>query len=164
MEASRNRVVSGCSREQVLRSFASRGINPLHPDTRGEMIKSKRIAVAAMAAVLALAGAACGSDDPVADEPAAEEEAAEEPAAEEEAAEEPAEEAGPFLGLAFDTGGRGDGTFNDMAGQGADNAEANLSIAVQELEATSDQDRQPNLEALAAAGQQARCRSRLRIW
>ena len=42
------------------------------------MIKSKRIAVAAMAAVLALAGAACGSDDPVADEPAAEEEAAEE--------------------------------------------------------------------------------------
>ena len=92
------------------------------------MIKSKRIAVAAMAAVLALAGAACGSDDPVADEPAAEEEAAEEPAAEEEAAEEPAEEAGPFLGLAFDTGGRGDGTFNDMAGQGADNAEANPDV------------------------------------
>ena len=122
------------------------------------MIKSKRIAIAAMATVLALAGAACGSDDPVAEEPAAEEEAAEEPAAEEEAAEEeaaaeePAEDDGPFLGLAFDTGGRGDGTFNDMAGQGADNAEANLSIAVQELEATSDQDRQPNLEALAAAG------------
>ena len=40
------------------------------------MIKSKRIVIAAMAAVLALAGAACGSDDPVADEPAAEEEAA----------------------------------------------------------------------------------------
>ena len=60
------------------------------------MIKSKRIAITAMAAVLALAGAACGSDDPVADEPAAEEEATEEPAAEEEAteeevAEEPAE-------------------------------------------------------------------------
>ena len=89
------------------------------------MIKSKRIAVAAMAAALALAGAACGSDDPGSE---------------------------AFLGLAFDTGGRGDGTFNDMAGQGADNAEANLSIAVQELEATSDQDRQPNLEALAAAG------------
>ena len=127
------------------------------------MIKSKRIAIAAMATVLALAGAACGSDDPVAEEPAAEEEAAEEPAAEEEAAEEPAaeeeaaaeepaEDDGPFLGLAFDTGGRGDGTFNDMAGQGADNAEANLGIAVQELEATSDQDRQPNLEALVAAG------------
>ena len=121
------------------------------------MIKSKRIVIAAMAAVLALAGAACGSDDPVADEPAAEEEAAEEPAAEEpaaeeEVAEEPAEETGPFLGIAFDTGGRGDGTFNDMAGQGADNAEANLNIAVQELEATSDQDRQPNLEALVEAG------------
>ena len=135
------------------------------------MIKSKRIAVAAMAAVLALAGAACGSDDPVADEPAAEEaaeepaaeeeaaeepaaeeEAAEEPAAEEEAAEEPVEEAGPFLGLAFDTGGRGDGTFNDAAGRGADAAESDLGVAVQELEATSDQDRQPNLEALAEAG------------
>ncbi|MGA0036633.1 MAG: BMP family lipoprotein [Ilumatobacteraceae bacterium] len=123
------------------------------PTQGGDMIKSKRIAIAAMATVLALAGAACGSDDPVAEEPAAEEEAAtEEPAAEEEAAEEPAEDAGPFLGLAFDTGGRGDGTFNDMAGQGADNAEANLGIAVQELEATSDQDRQPNLEALTAAG------------
>jgi len=136
------------------------------------MIKSKRIAVAAMAAVLALAGAACGSDDPVAEEPAAEEpaaeepaaeeeaaeepaaeeEAAEEPAAEEEAAEEPVEEAGPFLGLAFDTGGRGDGTFNDAAGRGADAAESDLGVAVQELEATSDQDRQPNLEALAEAG------------
>ena len=130
------------------------------------MIKSKRIAIAAMATVLALAGAACGSDDPVADEPAteeaaeeeaaeepaAEEEAAEEEAAEEEAAEEPAEESGPFLGLAFDTGGRGDGTFNDAAGRGADQAESDLGVAVQELEATSDQDRQPNLEALAAAG------------
>ena len=41
------------------------------------MIKSKRIVIAAMAAVLALAGAACGSDDPVADEPAADEPTAE---------------------------------------------------------------------------------------
>ncbi|MGB0148243.1 MAG: hypothetical protein ACPF97_05085, partial [Ilumatobacteraceae bacterium] len=62
------------------------------PTQGGEMIKSKRIAVAAMAAVLALAGAACGSDDPVAEEPAAEEPAAEEPAAEEPAAEEEAAE------------------------------------------------------------------------
>ncbi|MGA1220492.1 MAG: hypothetical protein ACO3XP_07595, partial [Ilumatobacteraceae bacterium] len=63
------------------------------PTQGGDMIKSKRIAIAAMATVLALAGAACGSDDPVAEEPAAEEEAAtEEPAAEEEAAEEPAAE------------------------------------------------------------------------
>ncbi|MEC8486112.1 MAG: hypothetical protein VXY65_03505, partial [Actinomycetota bacterium] len=145
--------MSECSREQLLRSsWLPRTSTNYIPTQGGEMIKSKRIAVAAMAAVLALAGAACGSDDPVTDEPAAEEEATEEPAAEEEAAEEPAEEAGPFLGLAFDTGGRGDGTFNDMAGQGADNAEANLGIAVQELEATSDQDRQPNLEALVAAG------------
>ena len=121
------------------------------------MIKSKRIVIAAMAAVLALAGAACGSDDPVADEPAAEEEAAEgqQPKSQQpkkKQPKEPAAEAGPFLGIAFDTGGRGDGTFNDMAGQGADNAEANLNIAVQELEATSGQDRQPNLEALVEAG------------
>ena len=63
----------------------------------------------------------------------------------------PTEES-PFLGLALDTGGRGDGTFNDMAGQGADNAGANLGIKVQELEATSDQDRQANIEALVESG------------
>ena len=103
MEASRNRVVSGCSREQVLRSFASQGINPLHPDTRGRNDQVKAHCGCCNGSRACLAGAACGSDDPVAEEPAAEEEAAEEPAAEEEAAEEPAEEAGPFLGLAFDT-------------------------------------------------------------
>ena len=56
------------------------------------------------------------------------------------------------LGLAFDTGGRGDGTFNDSAARGADQAGTELCFVVQELEATSDDDRKPNLEALVAAG------------
>ena len=98
MEASRNRVVSECSREQVLRSSSLPGTSTNYiPTQGGEMIKSKRIAVAAMAAVLALAGAACGSDDPVAEEPAAEEPAAEEsaPAEEDSKEEEKAEETAP---------------------------------------------------------------------
>ena len=56
------------------------------------------------------------------------------------------------VGLAFDTGGRGDGTFNDSAGRGADQAEADLGITVVELEAASADDRQPNLETLAGDG------------
>ncbi|MCE9622810.1 MAG: BMP family ABC transporter substrate-binding protein [Actinomycetia bacterium] len=56
------------------------------------------------------------------------------------------------LGVAFDTGGRGDGTFNDSAGRGADQAVCDLGATKQELEATVEDDRQPNLEALTAAG------------
>ncbi|MDA2944845.1 MAG: BMP family ABC transporter substrate-binding protein [Actinomycetota bacterium] len=108
------------------------------------MIKSKRLFAGAVAAVLALTAAACGGDD-TADAPA------EAPAAEEPAAEEPAAE--PMnLGVAFDTGGRGDGTFNDAAARGADQAEAELGYTVAELEATTADDRGPNLEALSGAG------------
>lgn len=59
---------------------------------------------------------------------------------------------GPRVGLAFDTGGRGDGTFNDAAGRGADSAEADLGVEVVELEAATADDRQPNLATLAADG------------
>ena len=55
-------------------------------------------------------------------------------------------------GLAFDTGGRGDGTFNDSAAAGSDKAKKDLGVKVQELEASSDEDRKPNLETLADAG------------
>ncbi|MEY2995324.1 MAG: hypothetical protein RLZZ39_149, partial [Actinomycetota bacterium] len=48
-------------------------------------------------------------------------------------------------GVAFDTGGRGDGTFNDSAGQGADRATSELGIEVKELEANVDEDRKANL-------------------
>ena len=52
------------------------------------------------------------------------------------------------VGLAFDTGGRGDGTFNDSAASGADLAEEQLGVTVTELEANSDDDRVPNLTTL----------------
>ena len=54
------------------------------------------------------------------------------------------------VGLAYDTGGRGDGTFNDSAGNGADRAKADLGVAVDELEASSDDDRVPNLTLLSS--------------
>ena len=56
------------------------------------------------------------------------------------------------VGIAFDTGGRGDGTFNDSAGRGADQAEAELGVGLEELEAASADDRGPNLETLTGAG------------
>jgi basic membrane protein A len=55
-------------------------------------------------------------------------------------------------GIAFDTGGRGDGTFNDSAARGADQAKTELGVEVKELEATKDEDRKANLELLAADG------------
>jgi basic membrane protein A len=55
-------------------------------------------------------------------------------------------------GIAFDTGGRGDGTFNDSAAEGADRAAGELGAEVTELEATVDEDRKANLELLAADG------------
>ncbi|MEP6980266.1 MAG: BMP family ABC transporter substrate-binding protein [Nakamurella sp.] len=53
------------------------------------------------------------------------------------------------VGLAFDTGGRGDGTFNDSAASGADKAKTGLGVTVTELEANSDDDRVPNLNTLS---------------
>ncbi len=53
------------------------------------------------------------------------------------------------VGLAFDTGGRGDGTFNDSAAAGADLAKTQLGVTVNELEANSDDDRVPNLNTLS---------------
>jgi basic membrane protein A and related proteins len=51
-------------------------------------------------------------------------------------------------GIAFDTGGRGDGTFNDSAARGGEQAKADLGAKVTELEATKDEDRKANLELL----------------
>lgn len=108
------------------------------------MIKSKRIVALALTASLGLL-AACGGDD--------ETTTTEAPAASEAPAGSDAPAGGELkLGVAFDTGGRGDGTFNDSAGRGADRAESELGAVVQELEATVEDDRKPNLEALAGAG------------
>ena len=56
------------------------------------------------------------------------------------------------VGIAFDTGGRGDGTFNDSAAPGADKAKTELGATVDELEATTAEDRKPNLETLTNNG------------
>ena len=52
-------------------------------------------------------------------------------------------------GVAFDTGGRGDGTFNDSAGRGLDKAVSELGVKKIELEAVKDEDRMTNLQLLA---------------
>ncbi len=61
---------------------------------------------------------------------------------------------GPTLtaGVAYDTGGKGDGTFNDSATQGVLRAKAELGVVVDELEASTDSDRTPNLTLLASKG------------
>ena len=50
------------------------------------------------------------------------------------------------------SGGRGDGTFNDSAARGGDKVKAELGAAVDELEATTAEDRQTNLETLTSNG------------
>lgn len=111
------------------------------------MRKHKGLKSAALAiAAFALIASACGSDDEATEE-VTEDTAA---ATEETAAPDPCDGTDLKLGLAFDTGGRGDGTFNDSAARGADQAASELCYVVQELEATTDDDRKPNLEALSA--------------
>jgi basic membrane protein A len=51
-------------------------------------------------------------------------------------------------GIAFDTGGRGDGTFNDSAARGADKAVSELGVKKIELDAIKAEDRKTNLELL----------------
>lgn len=98
------------------------------------MRKTKQFAAVALIAALGLVTAACGSDD--------------------ESTSTTAGGATSDLvaGVAFDTGGRGDGTFNDSAGVGADKAAADLGVEVKELEANVDEDRQANLELLVGDG------------
>ena len=96
------------------------------------MRKSKTLVAMALIATFGLVAAACGDDDKKSADTVAKSDLK--------------------VGVAFDTGGRGDGTFNDSAGRGADQAATELGATVQELEATTEDDRVPNLEALTAAG------------
>ena len=96
------------------------------------MRKSKTLVAMALIATFGLVAAACGDDENKAADTVAKSDLK--------------------VGVAFDTGGRGDGTFNDSAGRGADQAASELGATVQELEATTEDDRVPNLEALTAAG------------
>ncbi|MDT4892694.1 MAG: basic rane protein [Pseudonocardiales bacterium] len=59
------------------------------------------------------------------------------------------------VGLAYDVGGRGDKSFNDLAAAGLAKAKTDLSIDTKELSAVqgeSDQQKQDRLELLAKAG------------
>lgn len=94
------------------------------------MRKNVRLLTASLAA-LSLVAAACGGDD-----------------------NGGGSGDGIKAGVAFDTGGRGDGTFNDSAANGADRAASELGAQVKELEATVDEDRKANLELLASDGMQ----------
>lgn len=104
------------------------------------MQKKTRLLLAPLAA-LGLLAAACGGDD--------DSSSTEAPAASEAPAEGTCDLVG---GIAFDTGGRGDGTFNDSAAVGGERATSELGIEVKELEATVDEDRKANLELLAGDG------------
>jgi len=111
------------------------------------MRKSKRFAAVALLATFGLVAAACGDDESTSGDTAAETTAA--------GSETTAATGGDsdiIAGVAFDTGGRGDGTFNDSAGVGADRAASELGVEVKELEATVDEDRKANLELLAGDG------------
>ena len=92
------------------------------------MRTTKRVAAMAFIATFGLIAAACGDDESSSDS------------------------SGLKVGVAFDTGGRGDGTFNDSAAAGADKAKSDLGASIDELEATTAEDRQPNLETLTGAG------------
>ena len=92
------------------------------------MRKSKHFAAIALVAAMGLVAASCGDDSSSSDTKALK------------------------VGIAFDTGGRGDGTFNDSAARGADQAKTELGATIDELEATTAEDRQPNLETLTTAG------------
>jgi len=89
------------------------------------MRKSKGLAALAFITAFGLVAASCGSDSSGS-----------------------SSGGGPKVGVAFDTGGRGDGTFNDSAARGADQAKKDLGASVDELEATTAEDRKPNLETL----------------
>jgi basic membrane protein A and related proteins len=128
------------------------------------MRKSKRFSLLAAVAALGLMAAACGSDDNASDStnapatttasadttPAADTSAGDTtpPATSGDATTVPAGSSDLTAGVAFDTGGRGDGTFNDSAGRGLDKAVSELGVKKIELEATKDEDRATNLQLL----------------
>ncbi len=94
------------------------------------MRKNARMLAASLAA-LSLVVAACGGDDDGGSSGSGD---------------------GIKAGIAFDTGGRGDGTFNDSAASGGERATSELGAQITELEATVDEDRKANLELLAGDG------------
>ena len=107
------------------------------------MRKSKHFVAIALVATFGLVAASCGDDKKSSDTTTA-------PADSTGSTAAPATDL--KVGVAFDTGGRGDGTFNDSAARGADQAKTELGATIDELEATTAEDRTPNLETLTANG------------
>lgn len=56
------------------------------------------------------------------------------------------------VGIVFDSGGRGDKSFNDSAWAGVERAQADFGIDERSVESKSEKDYEPNLEALAEQG------------
>lgn len=103
------------------------------------MRKNARLLTASLAA-LGLFAAACGGDDGGS-------------TSSEAPASSDAPDADGFIaGIAFDTGGRGDGTFNDSAALGGECAAEATGAEIKELEANVDEDRKANLELLVEGG------------
>ena len=107
------------------------------------MRKSKRFAAVALVATFGLLAAACGDDEKKSETTSG---------ATETTTPCVAADAALMVGVAFDTGGRGDGTFNDSAGRGADKATCELGATIAEIDASTPDDRQPNLETLTDSG------------
>nr|GLJ85903.1 BMP family ABC transporter substrate-binding protein [Microbispora rosea subsp. aerata] len=103
-----------------------------------------RLAAATAGGALLMAAAACGGSGDTATTTEASAGASSAPAASE-----------VKVGLAYDIGGRGDGSFNDAAAAGLDKAEAELKIQKKELEATAgetDAQKEERLRLLASGG------------
>jgi len=113
------------------------------------MRTSKRFTSLAAVAALGLLAVACGSDSKSETTTAPAATAGATTPGTEAGGTTPAGSSDVTAGVAFDTGGRGDGTFNDSAGRGLDQAVSELGVKKIELEATKDEDRQTNLELLA---------------
>ncbi|MBB2742459.1 BMP family ABC transporter substrate-binding protein [Microbispora sp. NBRC 16548] len=102
-----------------------------------------RLAAATAGGALLMAAAACGGSDGTTTTGASAD-ASSAPAA-----------AQVKVGLAYDIGGRGDGSFNDAAAAGLDKAESELKVQKKELEATqgeTDAQKEERLRLLASGG------------
>jgi basic membrane protein A len=122
----------------------ARATNVGRRDTEGEFIllrnRVSKLAAATAAGATLMAAAACGGSSNTAAEPSS-------------AASSAASAA--KVGLAYDIGGRGDGSFNDAAAAGLDKAVAELKVDKKELEATqneADAQKEERLRLLASGG------------
>ena len=117
-------------------------------------MRGKRTVLLALPALLALVMAtACGGESEETTTTAAA--PATTAAAETTATTEPAPEASLKVAVAYDLAGRGDGGFNDLAYNGAEQAAAELGLELTEVTAKAedtDQDRSDRLRLLADSG------------